>query len=157
MTELSGRLQSELMDAMRSSNTTRRDVLRFLRSDIHNVEIERGHPLSDDEIVEVVVRQIKQRRDAIEQFARGGRQDLVDAETAQIVILEDYLPPQLSPNEVLELAREVVAESGGTGLSDMGRIIPMLRVRVGPRAPGSVVTQAARTALTEQRDEANAH
>ena len=156
MTELSARLQSDLKDAMRSSDTTRRDVLRFLRSDIHNVEIERGHPLSDDEIVDVVARQIKQRRDAIEQFAHGGRQDLVDSETAQIVILEDYLPPQLSAIEVLELAREVVAESGGTGLSDLGRIIPVLRVRVGKRAPGNVVTQAARTALTEQRDGANA-
>jgi uncharacterized protein len=156
MNELSSRLQSDLKDAMRASNITRRDVLRFLRSDIHNVEIERGHPLSNDEIVDVVVSQIKQRRDAIEQFARGGRQDLVDAETAQIMILEDYLPPQLSPVEVLELAREVVAESGGTGLSDMGRIIPVLRERVGPRAPGNVVTQAARTALTEQRDKANA-
>ena len=156
MNELSSRLQNDLKEAMRSSNTTRRDVLRFLRSEVHNVEIERGHALSNDEIVEVVVRQIKQRRDAIEQFARGGRQDLVDGETAQIAILEDYLPPQLSPSEVLELARDVVAELGGTGLSDMGRIIPALRERVGPRAPGNVVTQAARTALTEQRDEANA-
>jgi len=156
MNELSNRLQSDLKEAMRSSDTTRRDVLRFLRSEIHNVEIERGHALSDDEIVEVVVRQIKQRRDAIEQFARGGRQDLVDAETAQIAILDAYLPPQLSPAEVLELAREVVGESGGTGLRDLGRIIPILRERVGARAPGNLVTQAARTALTEQRDEANA-
>jgi uncharacterized protein YqeY len=156
MTELSSRLQNDLKEAMRSADTTRRDVVRFLRSDIHNVEIELGHSLSDDEIVDVVVRQIKQRRDAIELFARGGRQDLVDAESVQIGILEDYLPPQLSPVEVLELAREVVAELGGTGLGDMGRIIPALRERVGPRAPGNVVTQAARTALTEQRDEANA-
>jgi len=112
--------------------------------------------LSDDEITEVIMRQIKQRRDAIEQFARGGRQDLVDAESAQIDILETYLPPQLSPAEVLDFAREVVATSGASGLGDLGRIIPVLRERLGPRAAGNVVAQAARTALTEQRDEASA-
>jgi uncharacterized protein YqeY len=156
MNELSARLQTDLKDAVRSSDKTRRDVIRFLRADIHNVEIERGHALSDDEITEVIVRQIKQRRDAIDQFARGGRQDLVDAETAQITILETNLTPQLSPSEVLEYAREVVASSGASGMSDLGRIIPILRERLGPRAAGNVVAQAARTALTEQRDEANA-
>lgn len=156
MNELSTRLQTDLKEAMRSADKTRREVIRFLRADIHNVEIERGHALSDDEITEVIMRQIKQRRDAIEQFARGGRQDLVDAESAQIDILETYLPPQLSPAEVLDFAREVVATTGASGLGDLGRIIPVLRERLGPRAAGNVVAQAARTALTEQRDEASA-
>jgi len=156
MNELSTRLQTDLKEAMRSADKTRREVIRFLRADIHNVEIERGHPLSDDEITDVIMRQIKQRRDAIEQFARGGRQDLVDAESAQIDILETYLPPQLSPAEVLDFAREVVATTGASGLGDLGRIIPVLRERLGPRAAGNVVAQAARTALTEQRDEASA-
>jgi len=156
MNELSNRLQTDLKEAMRSADKTRREVIRFLRADIHNVEIERGHALSDDEITEVIMRQIKQRRDAIEQFARGGRQDLVDAESAQIDILETYLPPQLSPAEVLDFAREVVATTGASGLGDLGRIIPVLRERLGPRAAGNVVAQAARTALTEQRDEASA-
>lgn len=156
MNELSARLQNDLKEAVRSGDRTHRDVIRFLRSDVHNVEIERGHPLSDDEIIDVIMRQIKQRRDSIEQFARGGRQDLVDTESAQIDILETYLPPQLSPSEVLEFAREAVATSGASGLRDLGRIIPMLREQLGPRAAGNVVAQAARTALTEQRDEANA-
>src|SRR6185312_15350967 len=99
MNDLSARLQTDLKQAVLTTDKTRRDVIRFLRADIHNVEIERGHTLSDDEIIEVIVRQIKQRRDSIEQFARGGRQDLVDNETAQIHILETYLPPQLSPSE----------------------------------------------------------
>ncbi len=135
---------------MRSSDTTRRDVVRFLRAEIHNVEIERGHPLSDDEIVAVVQRQIKQRRDSIEQFERGGRQDLVENERSQIVILETYLPPQLSEDEVLDLARKVVDELGASEPNDMGRVMPELRQRIGPRAQGNVVAQAARTALSEQ-------
>ena len=149
MAELTTRLQNDLREAMRSSDTTRRDVVRFLRSEIHNVEIERGHALTDDEIVDVVQRQIKQRHDSIEQFARGGRQDLVDAEQAQIAILEQYLPPQMTEDEVLDEARLVVQEVGASGPGDMGRVMPVLRQRIGQRAQGNVVAQAARTALLE--------
>lgn len=138
---------------MRSSDTTLRDVVRFLRSEIHNVEIERGRPLTDDEIVAVVQRQIKQRYDSIEQFDRGGRQDLVESERAQVAILERYLPPQLSDDDVLNEARNVVRELQASGPNDMGRVMPVLRDRIGPRAQGNVVAQAARTALTEVRGE----
>ena len=154
MSDLASRLQSDLKDAVRSSDTTRRDVVRFLRAEIHNVEIERGRPLSDDEIVSVVQRQIKQRHDSIEQFSRGGRQDLVDAEKAQIAILEHYLPPQLSEEELMRLARDVVGSLGASGPGDMGRVISELRERVGQRASGSAVATAARTVLVEQGNRA---
>lgn len=153
MSDLSQRLQNDLKDAMRSSDTTLRDVVRFLRSEIHNVEIERGRPLTDDEIVAVVQRQIKQRYDSIEQFDRGGRQDLVESERAQVAILERYLPPQLSDDDVLNEARNVVRELQASGPNDMGRVMPVLRDRIGPHAQGNVVAQAARTALTEVRGE----
>ncbi len=153
MSALSLRLQNDLKEAMRSSNTTLRDVVRFLRSEIHNVEIERGRPLTDDEIVAVVQRQIKQRYDSIEQFARGGRQDLVDNERAQVVILEQYLPPQLSDDMVLEEARNAVRELQASGPGDMGRVMSVLRERIGTRAQGNIIAQAARTALTELHGE----
>ncbi len=154
MADLAARLQNDLKEAMRSSDTTRRDVVRFLRSEIHNVEIERGRPLSDDEIVAVVQRQIKQRNDSIEQFERGGRQDLADVEKAQIAVLEQYLPPQLSEDELLQLARDVVGSLQASGPGDMGRVIPVLRERVGQLASGNAVAQAARTALSEQGNRA---
>lgn len=153
MSDLSLRLQNDLKEAMRSSDTTRRDVVRFLRSEIHNVEIERGRPLSDDEIIAVVQRQIKQRHDSIEQFDRGGRQDLVDIERGQIAILEQYLPPQLSDSDVLAIAREVVRELQASGPGDMGRVMPILRQRIGSRAQGNAVAQAARAALSEQHED----
>ncbi len=153
MSDLSLRLQNDLKEAMRSSDTTRRDVVRFLRSEIHNVEIERGRPLSDDEIIAVVQRQIKQRHDSIEQFDRGGRQDLVEIERGQIAILEQYLPPQLSDSDVLAIAREVVRELQASGPGDMGRVMPTLRQRIGSRAQGSAVAQAARAALSEQHED----
>jgi uncharacterized protein YqeY len=148
MSEIASRLLADLKDAMRSNDVTRRETVRFLRSEIHNQEIERGRALTDDEIIQVIQRQIKQRRDSIEQFARGGRQDLVEAETAQIQVLEHYLPPQLGYDEVLEIARNVVRELGASGPKDMGRVVTAVRQQVQGRAEGSVVAAAAREALS---------
>jgi uncharacterized protein YqeY len=146
---LAQRLLDDLQQAVRAGDVTRRETLRFLRADIKNVEIERGRPLTDDEIVEVIRRQIRLRRDAIEQFAQGSRQDLVEREQAQIAVLQEYLPPQLSDEELLRLAREVAREIEATGPRDMGRLMPVLRERVGSRAEGRAIAEAARQALAE--------
>lgn len=149
MSALAQRLLDDLQQAVRAGDVTRRETLRFLRADIKNAEIERGRPLTDEEIIEVIRRQIKLRRDAIEQFAQGGRQDLVEREQAQIAVLQEYLPPQLSDEELLYLAREVARELGASGPRDMGRLMPILRERVGARAEGRAIAEAARRALAE--------
>lgn len=154
MSTLAERLLADLQEAVRTSDVTRREVIRFLRAEIKNREIDKGRPLTDDEIVEVIRRQIKMRREAIEQFRQGGRQDLVEREEAQIRVLESYLPQQLSPEELLELARAVVREVGATGPRDMGRVMPVLRERVGPRAEGRAIAEAAQRALAEVADAA---
>jgi len=146
---LAKRLLEDLQDAVRSGDVTRRETLRFLRADIKNVEIERGRELTDDEIVHVIRRQIKLRRDAIDQFAQGGRQDLVAREQAQIAVLEQYLPSSLSDDELLQLARAVARELGATSPRDMGRLMPVLRERVGARAEGRAIAEAAQRALSE--------
>ncbi|HUZ03309.1 MAG TPA: GatB/YqeY domain-containing protein [Thermomicrobiaceae bacterium] len=147
MPDLAARLLDDLKAAVRSGDATRRDVLRYLRADIHNVEIERGHPLADDEVETVIRRQIKQRRDSIEQFARGGRQDLVDSEERQITVLQTYLPASMSRQELLETARAVAAEVGASGPRDMGRLMPVLQARVGVRAEGRAIAEVAREVL----------
>jgi len=147
MSDIASRLLDDLKESMRSNDVNRRETVRYLRAEIHNVEIARGRPLSDAEIVEIVQRQIKQRRDSIEQFARGGRPDLVAAEEAQIAVLEQYLPPQLNYDQVLEVARNVVQELGASGPRDMGRVMPVLRQRIGASAEGATVAAAAREAL----------
>ncbi|ACZ38324.1 MAG: GatB/YqeY domain-containing protein [Sphaerobacter thermophilus] len=150
MSELATRLLDDLKAAVRASDTTRREVLRYLRAEVHNVEIERGRPLTDEEIVSVIQRQIKQRRDAIEQFAKGNRQDLVEAETRQIEILQEYLPPPLTREELLALAREVAGELGASGPKDMGRVMPVVRERVGARAEGRDIATAVREVLAAE-------
>lgn len=152
MSSLADRLLDDLKTAMRSSDTTRREVVRFLRAEIHNVEIDRGRPLTDDEIVEVVQRQIKQRRDSIEQFERGGRGDLASMEAEQIAVLEGYLPPQMSYDDVLTVAREIAEDVGAAGPRDMGKVMPMLRQRIGAAAEGATIAAAAREALAERQN-----
>lgn len=148
MNQLSSRLLDDLKAAMRASDTNRRDVLRFLRAEVQNAEIERRRPLTDQEVIEIIRRQVKRRRESIDHFARGGRQDLVEAEEAEIAVLEEYLPPQLSYEAVLDIARAVVQELGARGPKDMGRVMPALRARIGDQAEGGVMATAAREALS---------
>lgn len=148
MNHLSSQLLDDLKTAMRTSDANRRDVLRFLRAELHNTEIERQRPLTDQEIIEVIRRQVKRRRESIDQFARGGRQDLVAAEEAGIEILEQYLPAQMTYEAVLAVAQDVVREVGASGPKDMGKVMPVLRSRIGANAEGGVVAAAAREALS---------
>jgi uncharacterized protein YqeY len=147
MNYLSTHLQDDLKTAIRASDTTRRDVLRFLRAELQNAEIQRQRPLTDEEIIEVIRRQIKRRRESIDQFARGGRQDLVAAEEAEIGVLEAYLPAQMTYEAVLEIARDVVRELGAQSPKEMGRVMPALRARIGTQAEGGVMAAAAREVL----------
>ena len=155
MTTIAKRLMSDLGDAMRAKDTLRRDVLRYLRAEIKNTEIETGRELSDDEVLQVIQRQIKQRREAAEMFEKGNRQDLVDAEHAQIVILEQYLPPQIEPQELERMAMDLATQLGLSGARDMGKLIGPLRETVGLRAEGRAVAEAARKVL-EQRENGEA-
>ena len=147
MAELSQRLLDDLKSAVRTSNVTHRDVIRYLRSAIHNQEIERGRALTDNEIIDVIQRQIKQRRESIEHFQKAGRQDLVDVEAGQIEVLQAYLPPQLSYEEVVSLAREMALEVGASGPRDMSKLMPRLQERIGTQAEGRIMAQAAREVL----------
>ena len=150
MSTIAERLIKDLGTAMRDKDAERRDVLRYLRSEVKNAEIEKGRSLTDDEVTQVIQRQIKQRRESIEQFEKGGRQDLVDAEQSQIAILEEYLPPQLSDEELERIAGDIAAQQGLSGASDMGKLMGPLREQVGAQAEGRAISNAARKVL-EQR------
>ena len=129
---LKERLEADQREAMRSGQTLRLNTIRLLRSALHNEEIERGAPLSDREVVETVLaRQIRQRREAIAEFQKAGRQDLVDREEAELHVLLAYQPEQLSDVELEALVRATIAEVGAQTPRDqgkvMGRLAPQLR------------------------------
>ena len=104
-------------------------------------------PLTDAEVEEIIQKQAKQRRDSIEAYRKGGREDLAASEEAELAILQEYLPQPLGPDELRALVREVIAEIGATGPRDMGKVIPAVMARAGKRADGRAVSAVARELL----------
>jgi uncharacterized protein len=147
LTSLSEQLTIDLKQAMLDKDTRRRDVIRYLRAAITNAEIEKRAPLTDDEIQAVVRNQIKQRRDSIEMFRKGGRPELAEEEEAQIAILQTYLPAQLDPAQLEAIVRRVADELDVQSPRDMSRLMPALLQATEGRAEGRVLSQLARQEL----------
>ncbi|NOZ70699.1 MAG: GatB/YqeY domain-containing protein [Chloroflexi bacterium] len=143
-------LNQDLKNAMRAGDDIRKRTLRTLKTAITRAEKDKGHALSDDEILAVIRRQAKQRRDSIEAFQKGGRQDLVDAEQAELEILESYLPAQMSEADIRAAAKQVIAELGATSMRDMGKVMGKLMAQLKNQADGRVINQIVRELLREQ-------
>ena len=143
------KLMEDLKAAMRSRDADRTGVLRYLRSEIHNQEIADGKDLDDDGVMAVLDRQAKQRRDSIDAFKQGNRPDLVAKEEAQLAVIMDYLPEQLSDDEIAEIAREVIADVGASGPGDVGRVMGAVMPRVRGKAEGRKVSQVVSALLRE--------
>lgn len=141
--------------AMRNGDTERRDVIRYLRSALGNKEIELRRPLSDDEVVVVIQTQIKQRSDAVELFRQGNREELALNEERQIAVLNDYLPEQLSEDELVQVVRAAAEDLGVSGAADMSKLMPRLMRDVQGRADGRTLSRLAREELV-RRDGNNA-
>ena len=146
---LQERLVEEMKDAMRSGQAEKLSVIRMVRASLKNREIERGKgkPLTDADVMEVILSGIKQRRDAIEQFGKGGRADLVAKEEHEVAILQTFLPPPLSDGELVALVREVAADVGASGPKDMGKLMKAVLPRVAGRAEGGAVNAAVKRHL----------
>ncbi len=139
---LKDRLDEDLKSAIRAQDALRRNVLRSLRSEVHNEEIAQQKPLEDDDaIIGVISRQVRQRRESISEFRKGRRDDLVQREESELAVLLEYLPQQLTPAEIADLAREAVGEVGARGPGDKGRVMGKLMPLVRGRADGSVVNE----------------
>lgn len=144
---LSERLEAEMRDAMRARDERRTQTLRMAMAAAHNQQIARGRALTDDEVVEVLTKQVKQRRESIEMYRGAGREDRAEAEEAEAAILAEFLPAQLGPDEVESLAREAIAETGATGPGDLGRVMGALSPRTKGRADGRLVSDTVRRLL----------
>ena len=143
------RLETDIKAAMRSRNQQRLDALRYLKSAINRVEIDTRATLDDAGVVEVVTRQVKDRRDSIRMFEQGNRADLVAKEAADLAVLEEYLPPQLDEAEIVRLVEEVIGQVGAVTIRDKGKVMGRLMPQVRGKADGALVN-----ALVTQRLEA---
>jgi uncharacterized protein YqeY len=144
---LQDRVQTDIAAAMRAGEGLRRDVLRMVVSAAYNVEKRQGHPLTDDEYLAVLSREVKTRRESVEAFRAGGREDLVAKEEAEIAIIGEYLPEALTEDEIAALIREGIAATGASSARDMGKVMGWLAPRTRGRADGKRVSELVVQAL----------
>ena len=136
---LKQKLVEDLKQAMKSGDTTRRSVLRLLRAAIANAEIARQVTLDDSDILGVIAREARQRQESIAAFKEGGRRDLEEKEQAELAILQEYLPQQMTREQIMDAARTVIAEVGAQGPGDKGKVMPKLIAELKGRADGREV------------------
>jgi uncharacterized protein YqeY len=145
---LNEKIGAEITTAMKAKDATRLSALRMLKAAVMNKGVEKNRDLDDGEILQVVASLVKQRKDSVEQFEKAGRTDLVAKETAEIAILQEYLPPAASRDDIDAAVAAAIAESGATSVKDMGKVMKAVMPKLaGRNADGKAVNEAVRRAL----------
>jgi hypothetical protein len=144
---LKDRLETGLKEAMKSGDRVAVAAIRLSLSEIKNAAIDKRRPLEDNEVVNILRSGVKKRQESIEIFAKGNRQDLVDKETAEIKVLEAFLPAALSAEEIEALVAAAIAETGAASMKDIGKVMKAVLPRVAGRADGSEINKLIRAKL----------
>jgi uncharacterized protein YqeY len=144
---LKDKLMEEFKSSMRSKDTIRKNTVTMVRAAIKQREVDERIELGDEEVLEIISKQLKEKKMAIEEFRKGNRQDLVDLTEAEMSILLEYLPKQLSEEEVEQIVRETIDEIGATSLKEIGIIMKTVMPKVKGRADGNMINQAVRKIL----------
>jgi len=145
---LNDQVSADIASAMKARDSSRLSALRMLKAAVMNKSVEKGHDLADGEVLQVVASLVKQRRDSIEQFAKAGRTDLVDKETGELAVLQAYLPPSATPEEIDAAVAEAIAETGATSARDIGKVMKAVMPKLaGKNADGKAVNEAVRRTL----------
>jgi uncharacterized protein len=144
---LKEKLDADLKSAMKDKDALKLSVVRMLKSAIKYREIELMKPLDDAGVQAVIATEVKRRRDAVEQYRQGGREDLATKEEAEIAILQGYLPAQLGPEELGKLVEAAIARVGAQGPKDMGKVMKELQPEVQGKAEGRVVSELVKAKL----------
>ncbi len=144
---LKDQISNDLKDAMRTGDARKRDAMRLLTAACKQKEVDERKTLADADVVAIIDKMIKQRRDSIEQFEKGGRQDLADTEKFEISVLQAYMPQALSEAEIAEAVAASIQESGATGPADMGKVMAVLKPKLAGRADMSKVSGLVKAKL----------
>jgi uncharacterized protein YqeY len=144
---LQQRIESAMRDSMRARDERRTQTLRMAMSAAHNRQIEVGRALTDEDYVEILGKQVKQRRESIEAFRSGGREAMADNEEAEAAILAEFLPEPLSGDELESLVRAAIAETGATSPADLGKVMGKVVPQTKGRADGKAVSDLVRSLL----------
>jgi uncharacterized protein YqeY len=142
-------INDDLKAAMRSGEVARRDTIRLLLAALKQREVDERKVLTDADVLAIIEKMLKQRRDSISQFEQGGRQDLADKEKQELVLLQAYMPQALGADEIAAAVAAAVAEAGAAGPSDIGKVMAMLKPKLAGRADMSQVSAAVKAHLSK--------
>lgn len=148
---ISEQIQKDMVDAMRSRDELRLSTLRMVKSALGYKEVEKRAPLDDKETQQILSTLIKQRRDSIEQFTKGGRQELADKEAAEIKMIEHYLPKAMGEEQIAEVVKSTIAEMGSPTMKDMGTVMKNVMAKLqatGARVEGKTVSDLVKKGLS---------
>ncbi|HGM3506948.1 GatB/YqeY domain-containing protein [Clostridioides sp. ES-S-0108-01] len=144
---LKQKLQEDLKSSMKNKDTVRKSVVTLIRASIKQYEVDNRVELDEDGIIDVIAKQLKQRRDALVEFEKAGREDLIKETEVEIEVLKEYLPQQLSEEELEEIVKSTISEVGATSMKDMGKIMSVIQPKVKGRADGKLINKLVKQNL----------
>jgi len=146
---LKAKLSDDLKQALRSGDTVKRDTLRMLIASANNAEIAKQSALTDTDVLGVISKEVKRRQESIDAFKKGNRPDLVSKEEAEMAVLQTYLPEQMTRDEIIAAAREIITALGAKGMGDKGKVMQQLMPKLKGKADGKDINDAV-TGLLQQ-------
>jgi uncharacterized protein YqeY len=144
---IEAKLLDDMKSAMKSGDTVRLETIRMLRAQLKNASLGKQEALPEQDVLAILAKEAKKRKESIELYRQGGREDLVESETKELEIIEAYLPAALTEQEIDEIIGEAIQQSGATGVSDMGKVMGRVMSRVKGRADGKMIQNRVRQKL----------
>ena len=144
---LKEKLMQDLKDAMKEKNDIKKNTVQMVRASILQVEKDKGIQLEDNQIIDIIAKEVKKRKDAALDFEKSGRDDLIAQNNAEIEVLINYLPKQLSKEEIEEIVKKVIEETGASSMKDMGMVMKGAKEKIGASADGKTINEIVKSLL----------
>jgi uncharacterized protein YqeY len=144
---LKEKLMEDLKVSMREKNNLRKNTIQMVRAAILQIEKDKGIEVNDNKILEIIAKEVKSKKDALSDFEKGGREDLISQTNEEIAILQEYLPKQLSHDELVQKIKEVIAKVGATSIKDMGAVMKEAKAQIGTAADGKSINEVVKELL----------
>lgn len=141
---LKEKLMEDLKESMKNKDTVRKNTVQMVRASILQIEKDKGIEVEDSKIIDIIAKEVKTKKDALKDFEKAERQDLIDLTNREIEVLQEYLPKQLSRDEVREEVQKIIAEIGATSMKDMGAIMKEAKAKMGASAEGKTINEVAK-------------
>ena len=144
---LKEKLMEDLKESMKTKDTVRKNAVQMVRASILQIEKDKGIEVEDEKIIDIIAKEVKTKKDALKDFEKAERQDLIDLTNREIEILQEYLPKQLSRDEVTAEVQKIISEIGATSMKDMGAIMKEAKAKMGASAEGKTINEVAKEIL----------